>query len=406
MNCPKCNHIIKDTAKFCENCGTKIEVDASIIECPSCHARIPKDSKFCPDCGSKIVASSNNSMKVIPCIYDEMEEFREGLAVVKKDDMYGCVDHNGDIVIPITYYWIKKFSDGVALACNRQNGTHFIDHASNICFKVDKNIKLQWSYFSEGLICAQNKEGKYGYIDRNGRIAIDFQYESASNFSEGLAGIKKFSWEKRSYIDKKGKVVIPHIGSCLGEFSEGLAYVANDETKNKRKWGVIDKAGRFLIPLSDKLMIQKDFSEGLTCAIHWEKLFVNKYGNTINSEVYHDAKSFSDGLACVQKDYNGKWGYIDKTGKLVIPYSFERASLFSCGFACVEQNGKYGVIDKMGNFVIPAIYDRAKHVTEYSVVVKQNGKWGAINLGEPQRSLNEVVKPFTISEYEKYRLCD
>lgn len=57
MNCPKCNHIVKDTAKFCENCGAKIEVDNTTIECPSCHNHIPKDSKFCPDCGSQLNTS-------------------------------------------------------------------------------------------------------------------------------------------------------------------------------------------------------------------------------------------------------------------------------------------------------------------------------------------------------------
>lgn len=50
---------------------------------------------------------------------------------------------------------------------------------------------------------------------------------------------------------------------------------------------------------------------------------------------YEDAKTFSEGLAAVKKD--GKWGYIDKTGKTVIPFSYDYAFSFSEGLAVVGQ---------------------------------------------------------------------
>ena len=41
-----------------------------------------------------------------------------------------------------------------------------------------------------------------------------------------------------------------------------------------------------------------------------------------------------------------KWGYIDKTGKEVIPIEFDYVSDFSEGLAAVEKNGKYRYIIK------------------------------------------------------------
>ena len=51
-----------------------------------------------------------------------------------------------------------------------------------------------------------------------------------------------------------------------------------------------------------------------------------------------------------------KWGYIDKTGKLVIEAVFDDVGQFSEGLAAINQNGKWGYIDRKGKMVIPIIY--------------------------------------------------
>ncbi len=55
------------------------------------------------------------------------------------------------------------------------------------------------------------------------------------------------------------------------------------------------------------------------------------------------------GLFCV--NVNGKYGYIDKTGKYVINPQFDYAGSFSEGLAVVEIGGKWGYIDKTGKFI-------------------------------------------------------
>lgn len=56
--------------------------------------------------------------------------------------------------------------------------------------------------------------------------------------------------------------------------------------------------------------------------------------------------SFSEGLAYVQKA--GKYGFIDTTGKLVIPCEWDDAGKFSEGLASVTKTGKSGYIDITG----------------------------------------------------------
>ena len=43
---------------------------------------------------------------------------------------------------------------------------------------------------------------------------------------------------------------------------------------------------------------------------------------------------------------NGKYGYVNKIGKLAIPLKYEKVSYFSEGLAAVKLNGKWGFISR------------------------------------------------------------
>ena len=49
---------------------------------------------------------------------------------------------------------------------------------------------------------------------------------------------------------------------------------------------------------------------------------------------------------------SSKWGYIDKTGDIVIDAVFDDAWGFSEGLALIKIDGKYGYIDKSGSIAI------------------------------------------------------
>ena len=66
---------------------------------------------------------------------------------------------------------------------------------------------------------------------------------------------------------------------------------------------------------------------------------------------------FSENLASVRK--NNKWGYIDRNGKLVIDYFYDKAKNFKEGLAPVCIDNKWGYIDSQGNLVIDFQYEYA-----------------------------------------------
>ncbi|HNT23213.1 MAG TPA: zinc ribbon domain-containing protein [Anaerolineales bacterium] len=50
-SCPNCNAAIDQGAKFCPECGTKMQVAAF---CKECGAKLQPGVKFCPECGHKV----------------------------------------------------------------------------------------------------------------------------------------------------------------------------------------------------------------------------------------------------------------------------------------------------------------------------------------------------------------
>ncbi len=68
---------------------------------------------------------------------------------------------------------------------------------------------------------------------------------------------------------------------------------------------------------------------------------------------------FVEGMAVVRygSSIDGmSWGFIDKTGKEVIPLKYDEAGNFKDGLAKVKQDGQYGYIDKNGKEIIPIDY--------------------------------------------------
>ncbi len=68
LRCLKCGAKVQAGAKFCPECGTKIEPlkPAVPTNCPKCGAKLPPGAKFCPACGEKIVATVATAVTLPP----------------------------------------------------------------------------------------------------------------------------------------------------------------------------------------------------------------------------------------------------------------------------------------------------------------------------------------------------
>lgn len=204
--------------------------------------------------------------------------------------------------------------------------------------------------------------GKAGYIDRTGKVVLEPQFDGASYFSEGFARVSVgldtiiSAGYSQGFIDESGAIVIKPQWDVVSHFSEGLAAVGIDQTKQEMKIGN-----------------RTYYSSASHRWYRWG--FIDKTGKLLIQNKFSDISEFRNGIAVANLNPSEpKYGFIDKQGKWVIEPKFEHANQFTTeGFARVFINGKYGFIDKTGRIVIKAKFSWARDFSEGFSCVKLGG---------------------------------
>lgn len=78
------------------------------------------------------------------------------------------------------------------------------------------------------------------------------------------------------------------------------------------------------------------------------------------------------GLTRIPVCENGRWGYVDERGKLVIQHQFRSAGEFVEGRAAVRDTGLFGYIDELGEWVLEPQWDVAMSFSEGLATVYRN----------------------------------
>jgi hypothetical protein len=181
-------------------------------------------------------------------IYDYVYEFSKNQAKVEIGNERFVINRKGEIIDTLKTDY-KKTKRKLSLIGNSNSGT---------LGRVNRNgdIIMKGIYTSFGYVQKDkfwfNKQGKYGLADTTGTILIKPIYEYLTYFSDnGLALTKKGN--KFGYINENGVVIIDFKFDDARGFKNGFAGV-----KVNGKWGFIDRKGRFVIePKFDR--IQDEF---------------------------------------------------------------------------------------------------------------------------------------------------
>jgi WG containing repeat len=248
-------------------------------------------------------------------------------------------------------------------SCTKQNTE--VKVGSSPLTSADTEVKTNSSptTSADSKLFLFTRNGKYGYIDRTGKIVIpaklDTPYNETSEsvtpdrdelirfaqedhsanltyefgYRLGLAGAKpRVEGDYfHGYKDRQtGKVIIrPQFRHAADRFSEGLAWIMDE----RDRVGYIDKQGKMIIPPQYR---------------------PSEENSNLISPPWYFGNDFNGGLAKVcSVGESGKCGYIDRTGKIVIPLKFDKAAeKFSNGLAWVSTKSGFGYIDKTGKIVL------------------------------------------------------
>ena len=296
-----------------------------------------------------------NGKLVLDYSFQMIFEFKQGYAVVILNGKYGLIDKKGKVIVePIYGYSQGEINCGYIAFAYGDGSSVFFDTTSKTVLPVlagaadallcqkrkivssyqrkgmlnfDGDIILPFKFIEayllpEGLCIASiaEKDGNtplYGLYDLNGKQLLPHVYEFIDRFYCGRARVKKDG--KYGAIDERGKELFYTEYSRFDRYKNNYAVVYRSQKNGEINVGMIDKNGREVVPVS----------------YQWLDNLYN----------------FSEGMAAMAQ--NGKYGFVDTTGRIRIPFKYDKVESFDNGIARVMFGGRAGYINANGEAVIP-----------------------------------------------------
>ena len=232
---------------------------------------------------------------------------------------------------------------------------------------------------------AVKKNGKWGYIDNEGKSVLAFTYQDAFGFNnQGVAAVKQN--DKWGLIDKEGNFVLKPKYESFVNYREGLDVIYMTQ-KNKSVY--IDSKGNELFKdLKSNYSLQYYEENGL--AVFNKDPYDQVHNGVIKApnQIIIPPKfrwlEFKHGFIVAAKDDN-HYAIYDNDGKVIVPYSEQylfaiNKDLIAKSSRAKKINGKYQFLNGKGKSISASIYDSISYnLQDGLIVVSHKDKYGALD---------------------------
>lgn len=228
---------------------------------------------------------NEESIEVIRCKYNEIHPFVDGRAKVRYDVDFGTIDTNGNTIvnkdgheirIPNKYDWAYDFENGISVV---QKGTlygcidgqlnellpcvfHSVEDVRKTYKKIQISIQTE-DYHEEFLELETpipyEENRLYGFKRIDGKILCPPIFSVAHKFVEGMALVGYN--DKMCYLNENLEMAIPFVTRLGEDFSEGLALIGSE---------YINKKGESVIKTDHHIEKLSSFRDGVVhCEYNW-----------------------------------------------------------------------------------------------------------------------------------------
>lgn len=186
------------------------------------------------------------------------------------------------------------------------------------------------------------------------------------------------------------------------EYGNGMSNGFSLVRKNKDQVGYIDSSGKFIYNGWDDC---SSFSNGMASVKKNGKIgFIDTTGTLVVDYKYDYVKPYTEDYAIVftgsltQNGWPdiGKYEVIDKQGNIAFDHNWDAISSYSNGYAAVQKNNKWGFIDINGNILCDPKWENVSNFSEGYAGVLLNGKWGFIDTS------GTLIIPHSLETKNKY----
>lgn len=299
------------------------------------HALIAREKGIATEAVKNWYIECSYMLKGVVSGFDEAQSFIGGYARVKIGENYGYIKASGDFLIAGIYPGATMLLDCAAV--NDGQEWHLINQLGYKVARTSTPVD-SLGVLSGGKISV-SKDGKYGYTNASLVIPDELPYEYASTFKGGVAAVQKGG--KWALINAEEKPITDFV------FDE----IVLDEFDTCMNGGVA------------------------FCKHNGKYYMVNAEGKKVSEQGFDAAYPFvgkEPAAVCV----DGKWGFVDTTGAMVIEPQYENAKSFNLGLGAVCVEGKWGYISTSGAVrIVPQFEDCLPFAANGIAAVKLNGRW-------------------------------
>lgn len=295
-----------------------------------------------------------NNKQVIENDYIELEYDKESnLLVLNKGTASGVANLDGKMIIPVDYdsiliggQYINAYKEDTRLVFNLEGNQVETNYTNYVKANDDYAIVIDAS-------------NNYNIVGKDGKEKLTDQYVYLEYFTNNLFIATKGN--RTGLISADGKVVIPMQYSTMQKIELAKSENAKDKTAilqatdgDTKRVDIINQDGKISKGIVDAVLEKEEGEDGIEYLVMTSENN-RKYFNYNGEEVsYKDIKGDNKLYAVAQ---NGKWGFADANGSMVIKPQYDFVTEFNKGFAGIKQNGKWGVINESGNLVLEPKYE-------------------------------------------------
>lgn len=290
-------------------------------------------------------ALNENGKEMVACVYDSiLENNGQQLSVAFKGKFGIISNHEQWLVAPQAHplqlvnatHYIQQEGDLLTLK-DFQNHTFYFTNNKLVSaedgFIETTSFGEKWHVSFQGIVTklqqkpleqfnaleedhegyrAIQRDGKWGFVDKLGRLRIPNRYDAVKHFSEGLA---PFSLRKKwGFINKEDEIIIHPTYEDAQPFEKGLSII-----KQKGLYGLLNQKNEIILP----------------CRFDNVSRLPSGFFELRNTTMY---------------------GLADMNGRIIYEPKYHAQNVLQ-NHIIVQRNGKYGVLSKEGFDVIPTAYD-------------------------------------------------
>lgn len=262
------------------------------------------------------------------------DEYKSEYIIVNAENKCGLISTSGTVLIQANYDQVKYIGSSHLFAVKEADSWKLYDTEKN-SIVIDAGYKDIVEAKSENIIVV-NTDGKYGVLNKDYTVKIEPQYEDLK-YAFSIYYIAKKDG-KYGIINSENETVIEFEYQNM-IYSENGGFIQADKTDTETV-------------IFDNNLGQKVV--GIVSDINTEKGYIKVYTN--NEYKYYnlklEEKKSSDLLTAntlflTKKD--GKYGYIDKSGNVVVDYVYEDGTEQNKqGYSAVKKDGVWGSINQVG----------------------------------------------------------